>query len=69
MHIENLFVKVPQLRDSKVTFSVFESSCHLLLPSNHSKGEAISLSIVHIVNARQISKHNIMFKMAQNSKT
>jgi len=27
----HLFVKVPQLRDSEVTFSVFESSCHLLL--------------------------------------
>jgi len=28
----DLFVKVPQPRDSEVTFSVFESSCHLLLP-------------------------------------
>jgi len=28
----HLFVKVPQPKDSKVTFSVFESSCHLLLP-------------------------------------
>jgi len=26
----HLFVKVPQPSDSKVTFSVFESSCHLL---------------------------------------
>jgi len=26
-----LFVKVPQSGDSKVTFSVIESSCHLLL--------------------------------------
>jgi len=26
------FVKVPQPGDSKGTFSVFESSCHLLLP-------------------------------------
>jgi len=39
-----LFVKVPRPGDSKVTFSVFESSCHLLLPvSNHSQVEAISL--------------------------
>jgi len=27
-----LFAKLPQPGDSKVTFSVFESSCHLLLP-------------------------------------
>jgi len=26
------FVKVPRPEDSEVTFSVFESSCHLLLP-------------------------------------
>jgi len=28
----HLFVKVPRPGGSKVTFSVFESSCHLLLP-------------------------------------
>jgi len=28
----HLFVKVPRPGDSEVTFSVFESSCHLLLP-------------------------------------
>jgi len=28
----HLFVKVPRSGDSEVTFSVFESSCHLLLP-------------------------------------
>jgi len=28
----HLFVKVPRLGDSEGTFSVFESSCHLLLP-------------------------------------
>jgi len=28
----HLFVKVPRTGDSEVTFSVFESSCHLLLP-------------------------------------
>jgi len=28
----HLFVKVPRPGDSKGTFSVFESSCHLLLP-------------------------------------
>jgi len=27
-----LFVKVPQPGDSEVTFSVFQSGCHLLLP-------------------------------------
>jgi len=27
----HLFVKVPRPRDSEVTFSVFKSSCHLLL--------------------------------------
>jgi len=27
----HLFVKVPRPRDSEGTFSVFESSCHLLL--------------------------------------
>jgi len=27
-----LFVKVPRPRNSEVTFSVLESSCHLLLP-------------------------------------
>jgi len=27
----HLFVKVPRPGDSEVTFSVFESSCHLLL--------------------------------------
>jgi len=33
-----LFVKLPRPRDSKVTFSFFEPSCHLLLYlSNHSK--------------------------------
>jgi len=29
----HLFVKVPRPGDSEVTFLVFESSCHLLLPS------------------------------------
>jgi len=28
----SLFVKVPRPGDCKETFSVFESSCHLLLP-------------------------------------
>jgi len=28
----HLFVKVPQPEDSEETFSVFECSCHLLLP-------------------------------------
>jgi len=28
----HLFVKVPRSGDSEMTFSVFESSCHLLLP-------------------------------------
>jgi len=28
----DLFVKVPRRGDSEVTFSVFGSSCHLLLP-------------------------------------
>jgi len=28
----HLFIKVPRLRDSEVTFSVLESSCHLILP-------------------------------------
>jgi len=28
----HLFVKVPRSGDSEVTFSVFESICHLLLP-------------------------------------
>jgi len=28
----HLFVKVPRPGDSEVTFVVFESSCHLLLP-------------------------------------
>jgi len=28
----HLFVKVPRPEDNKVIFSVFESSCHLLLP-------------------------------------
>jgi len=28
----HLFVKVPRPGDSEVTFAVFESSCHLLLP-------------------------------------
>jgi len=27
----HLFVKVPRPRDSEGTFSVFESSCHMLL--------------------------------------
>jgi len=30
--LAHLFVKVSQLRDNEVTFSDFESSCHLLLP-------------------------------------
>jgi len=37
-----LFVKVPRPGDSEETFSVFESSCHMLLP--HSKVQAIPLS-------------------------
>jgi len=28
----HLFVKVPRPGDSEVSFSVFKSSCHLLLP-------------------------------------
>jgi len=28
----HLFVKVPRPENSEVTFSVFESRCHLLLP-------------------------------------
>jgi len=30
--------------DSEVTFSIFESSCHLYYQTNHSKVEAIPLS-------------------------
>jgi len=30
----HLFVKVPRPGDSEVTFSVFESSCHLLLTTS-----------------------------------
>jgi len=41
----HLVVKVSRPGDSKVTFLVFKSSCHLLLyQSNHSKVEAIPLS-------------------------
>jgi len=32
MALGHLFVKVPRLGNSEGTFSVFESSCHLLLP-------------------------------------
>jgi len=41
-----LFVRVPRPGDSVGTFSVFESSCHLLLPVYPLKGteEAILLS-------------------------
>jgi len=41
----HLFVKIPRPRDSEVTFSVFELSCHLLLQykSNYSKVQAITL--------------------------
>jgi len=34
----HLFIKVLQSRDSEETFSVFESSCHLLLPVQPLKG-------------------------------
>jgi len=40
----HLFVKKPRPGDSEVTFTVFESSCHLHYQSNHSKVEAIPLS-------------------------
>jgi len=44
----HLFVKVPRPGDSEVTFSVFESRCHVkeqcYYQSNHSKVEAITLS-------------------------
>jgi len=39
-----LFAKLPWSGNSKVTFSVFESSCQLLHQSNHSKVEAIPVS-------------------------
>jgi len=32
LQFDRLFVKLPRSGDSKVTFTVFESSCHLLLP-------------------------------------
>jgi len=35
----HLFVKVPRLGDSEVTLSIFESSCHLLLPVYPLKGK------------------------------
>jgi len=41
--LTHLVVKVLRLEDSEVTFSVFESICHLLLPVNRSKVEAIPL--------------------------
>jgi len=31
--LADLLVKVPRSGDNEVTFSVFESSCHLLLPA------------------------------------
>jgi len=34
----HLFVQVPRPGDSEVTFSVFESSCHLLLYQSNHKG-------------------------------
>jgi len=40
---------------SEVTFSVFESSCHLLLQSNHSKVEAISLSALLKDTTRELA--------------
>jgi len=30
--LAHLFIKVPEPGDRKVTFSVFESNCYLLLP-------------------------------------
>jgi len=30
--VDSIFVMVPRIGDSEGTFSVFESSCHLLLP-------------------------------------
>jgi len=35
---------LPQPGDSEATFAVFESSCYILLPVNHSKVEAIPLN-------------------------
>jgi len=35
----HLFAKVPRPEDSEVTFPVFESSCHLLLPVQPLKGK------------------------------
>jgi len=42
----HLFVRVPRPGDSEVTFLVFESSCHLLLPDSLTtqKVEAIPIS-------------------------
>jgi len=37
--LAHLFVKVPRPRASEGTFSVFESSCHLLLPIKPLKGK------------------------------
>jgi len=36
--------RLAQLGDSKGFYSIFESSCHLLLPVYHSKVQAIPLS-------------------------
>jgi len=44
-----VFVNIPRPGDSEVIFSVFESSCHLLLPvvqSNHPKVEEIPFSVL-----------------------
>jgi len=68
----HLFVKVSQLGDSKVTFSVFESSCYLLLPvwplkgggnlvkclaQGHNKRTCQPISTITLLNAeRQAGK-------------
>jgi len=45
-YIGPLFVNLPQIRDSNVTFSVFESSCHL---SNHSKRHPVKFKVPYPV--------------------
>jgi len=49
-----------------MTFAVFESSCHLLLPdqSNHSKVEAILISALPKVTTSEhveLSSHTVLF--------
>jgi len=61
--LADIFEKLPRPGDSKVNFSAFESSCHLLLPVYLLKGRGIHVKCLAQDRTRNKRTYRLIFTL------